>query len=211
MCIPSVLRCRGCLAVPRLTLMRLINMLLVMVFFFFSSRRRHTRCYRDWSSDVCSSDLALQLPAPHTQLPIRIVRPLALGGGRDVASPLRRSAARDGAIGLPAIMQRVGQLAGTIATGQAGPPRDRGLRGGRRGRLAIYARAHLLAKRAAEMQRIVHARSDRARRAQGLSVYRSSRKGERLVPAGKCPPPERAHQQPLGPPAQSAQRGENSD
>src|SRR5271169_3592191 len=28
-----------------------------MFFFFFSSRRRHTRCYRDWSSDVCSSDL----------------------------------------------------------------------------------------------------------------------------------------------------------
>src|SRR2546429_4348553 len=25
--------------------------------FFFSSRRRHTRCSRDWSSDVCSSDL----------------------------------------------------------------------------------------------------------------------------------------------------------
>src|SRR5690554_1932417 len=28
-------------------------------FFFFSSRRRHTRCGRDWSSDVCSSDLAV--------------------------------------------------------------------------------------------------------------------------------------------------------
>src|SRR6266436_7626803 len=28
-----------------------------MCFFFFSSRRRHTRCSRDWSSDVCSSDL----------------------------------------------------------------------------------------------------------------------------------------------------------
>src|SRR2546429_6379464 len=27
------------------------------MFFFFSSRRRHTRCSRDWSSDVCSSDL----------------------------------------------------------------------------------------------------------------------------------------------------------
>src|SRR5207249_7587018 len=27
--------------------------------FFFSSRRRHTRSKRDWSSDVCSSDLAL--------------------------------------------------------------------------------------------------------------------------------------------------------
>src|SRR5690625_6674215 len=27
------------------------------LFFFFSSRRRHTRWPRDWSSDVCSSDL----------------------------------------------------------------------------------------------------------------------------------------------------------
>src|SRR6266542_6645007 len=31
--------------------------MVMIVFFFFSSRRRHTRCYRDWSSDVCSSDL----------------------------------------------------------------------------------------------------------------------------------------------------------
>src|SRR5437870_10183623 len=30
-------------------------------FFFFSSRRRHTRWPRDWSSDVCSSDLVQQL------------------------------------------------------------------------------------------------------------------------------------------------------
>src|SRR2546429_431252 len=30
---------------------------LCCVIFFFSSRRRHTRCSRDWSSDVCSSDL----------------------------------------------------------------------------------------------------------------------------------------------------------
>src|ERR1041385_9576373 len=29
------------------------------LFFFFSSRRRHTRCSRDWSSDVCSSDLRI--------------------------------------------------------------------------------------------------------------------------------------------------------
>src|SRR3712207_7198720 len=27
--------------------------------FFFSSRRRHTRYWRDWSSDVCSSDLSI--------------------------------------------------------------------------------------------------------------------------------------------------------
>ena len=31
--------------------------IIFILFFFFSSRRRHTRCSRDWSSDVCSSDL----------------------------------------------------------------------------------------------------------------------------------------------------------
>src|SRR5436309_13708705 len=31
-----------------------------MFYFFFSSRRRHTRFSRDWSSDVCSSDLNAQ-------------------------------------------------------------------------------------------------------------------------------------------------------
>src|SRR3712207_6311986 len=32
-------------------------MSLYCIYFFFSSRRRHTRYWRDWSSDVCSSDL----------------------------------------------------------------------------------------------------------------------------------------------------------
>src|SRR5258707_10247048 len=31
--------------------------MLTVSFLFFSSRRRHTRYWRDWSSDVCSSDL----------------------------------------------------------------------------------------------------------------------------------------------------------
>src|SRR3712207_446162 len=31
--------------------------------FFFSSRRRHTRYWRDWSSDVCSSDLSSSSPS----------------------------------------------------------------------------------------------------------------------------------------------------
>src|SRR5256885_13670818 len=31
----------------------------LMYIFFFSSRRRHTRLQGDWSSDVCSSDLAI--------------------------------------------------------------------------------------------------------------------------------------------------------
>src|SRR2546429_3030844 len=34
--------------------------------FFFSSRRRHTRCSRDWSSDVCSSDLLF----PNVEAPV---------------------------------------------------------------------------------------------------------------------------------------------
>src|SRR6266496_1769333 len=32
----------------------------IRLLFFFSSRRRHTRSLRDWSSDVCSSDLAVE-------------------------------------------------------------------------------------------------------------------------------------------------------
>src|SRR2546429_1703187 len=39
-------------------LLSLLMQLVCCLFcFFFSSRRRHTRCSRDWSSDVCSSDL----------------------------------------------------------------------------------------------------------------------------------------------------------
>src|SRR5687768_10674468 len=38
---------------------------------FFSGRRRHTSCSRDWSSDVCSSDLAVPTPSfrPPCSLP----------------------------------------------------------------------------------------------------------------------------------------------
>src|SRR5699024_11893790 len=35
--------------------------LVIILIFFFSSRRRHTRSKRDWSSDVCSSDLQMTL------------------------------------------------------------------------------------------------------------------------------------------------------
>src|SRR5258707_7184582 len=37
------------------------NIAMTCCLFFFSSRRRHTRYWRDWSSDVCSSDLLLLL------------------------------------------------------------------------------------------------------------------------------------------------------
>src|SRR3712207_7505081 len=45
--------------------------LLNYVFFFFSSRRRHTRYWRDWSSDVCSSDLVGQSPLLGPRAPLR--------------------------------------------------------------------------------------------------------------------------------------------
>src|SRR5690625_5320755 len=56
---------------------------------FFSSRRRHTRWPRDWSSDVCSSDLSDEVyGAP------RIARELAIGGvavdRKTVAASMRR-------------------------------------------------------------------------------------------------------------------------
>src|SRR5699024_1700390 len=41
-------------------------------FFFFSSRRRHTRSKRDWSSDVCSSDLE-HVALPQVQLSSALV------------------------------------------------------------------------------------------------------------------------------------------
>src|SRR2546429_8069533 len=42
----------------------------ITCFFFFSSRRRHTRCSRDWSSDVCSSDLVEGCSLVHVFHPV---------------------------------------------------------------------------------------------------------------------------------------------
>src|SRR5206468_5472537 len=53
-------------------------------FFFFSSRRRHTRSDRDWSSDVCSSDLTIGRPRLLRRrwlcLPIGVFAGLILSG-----------------------------------------------------------------------------------------------------------------------------------
>src|SRR5699024_12184610 len=45
--------------VPPSSCALLILYIMSTLCFFFSSRRRHTRSKRDWSSDVCSSDLSL--------------------------------------------------------------------------------------------------------------------------------------------------------
>src|SRR5207245_5939622 len=57
---------RGCIStstLPRIKLRKSSSNIITsnLAYFFFSRRRQHTRCYRDWSSDVCSSDLELAL------------------------------------------------------------------------------------------------------------------------------------------------------
>src|SRR5439155_10636779 len=51
------------------------NIFTFFFFFFFSSRRRHTRWPRDWSSDVCSSDLVDQLGPINSTTRYQIHRP----------------------------------------------------------------------------------------------------------------------------------------
>src|SRR3989440_5408086 len=50
----------------------LIVTVVQLCFFFFSSRRRHTRSDRDWSSDVCSSDLTIPTMTAIPTKPISI-------------------------------------------------------------------------------------------------------------------------------------------
>src|SRR2546429_2662808 len=58
----------------------------VVAYFFFSSRRRHTRCSRDWSSDVCSSDL----PGFRARLSLAECKPASRTG--PIREPAPRSA-----------------------------------------------------------------------------------------------------------------------
>src|SRR3712207_8182246 len=73
-------------------------------FFFFSSRRRHTRYWRDWSSDVCSSDLnpfarihwraslvpaAAVIPAPIAYIKVAAVKKLVVGSWERAGGPPR--------------------------------------------------------------------------------------------------------------------------
>src|SRR3712207_7261899 len=52
----------------------------LLLFFFFSSRRRHTRYWRDWSSDVCSSDLLFGHYSDRRPRPWLMPAGVALGG-----------------------------------------------------------------------------------------------------------------------------------
>src|SRR3989449_2788486 len=72
--------------------------------FFFSSRRRHTRCSRDWSSDVCSSDLLSVLAAGLDREVVLCLQGTASGDSamvRDFVMPDLLSSAADAVQPLP--------------------------------------------------------------------------------------------------------------
>src|SRR3712207_9560507 len=93
----------------------------VCIFFFFSSRRRHTRYWRDWSSDVCSSDLLLVVAGVVAlgTVVFRFLPQLTLSNESGIEA--RRNAAR--AAGPPA-------GGGGGRTGERGGGEERGARGG---------------------------------------------------------------------------------
>src|SRR2546422_499300 len=62
------------------------------MFFFFSSRRRHTRCSRDWSSDVCSSDLSR---SNSNCMIATVIRPRGIVAERVLASEFFRDRIED--------------------------------------------------------------------------------------------------------------------
>src|SRR3712207_6928544 len=79
-----------------------------MKFFFFSSRRRHTRYWRDWSSDVCSSDLGARTIIVSNRLPLT-------ASIEDGVMRLRRSSG-----GLATGLRGVHERAGGLWIGWAG-------------------------------------------------------------------------------------------
>src|SRR6266699_5632119 len=83
--------------------MMVVEVLPELNYFFFSSRSRHTICGRDWSSDVCSSDLVPLVPVsdmPTVTLPVTVapsaglVEPLHNAGDGQVGLRRRRRTAQ---------------------------------------------------------------------------------------------------------------------
>src|SRR5258707_5880961 len=84
------------------------------VFFFFSSRRRHTRYWRDWSSDVCSSDLDTWWhggfrTAPYFHNSIGILTEAASARIMTPSNVTREQLSRSGTRGMRSEERRVGK------------------------------------------------------------------------------------------------------
>src|SRR5207249_8914733 len=95
----------------------ILLLLMYLFFFFFSSRRRHTRSKRDWSSDVCSSDLIVERgfsgrlrPSPERPgrgVRERFVRRVAGEDDRHVGRTKRAAVERRDEIGRASCRERV--------------------------------------------------------------------------------------------------------
>src|SRR5699024_11287447 len=94
----------------------------VGIVFFFSSRRRHTRSKRDWSSDVCSSDLV----AVHTfVIPVEVQVPRELfrvGPGALVADLVGGLADVQMGVGTGSHLLPPGNQNGVVGDGQSDLP-----------------------------------------------------------------------------------------
>src|SRR2546421_2074090 len=90
-------------------------------FFFFSSRRRHTRSDRDWSSDVCSSDLDEEL-LDLVELEVRELLTEYEFPGDDV--PVVRVSALKALDGDPGAVEQVVELMNAVDTYVPEPVRD---------------------------------------------------------------------------------------
>src|SRR6266511_5076519 len=89
-------------------------------FFFFSSRRRHTRFSRDWSSDVCSSDLRGEHRQAQEQ-PLLLWREQVEGPVDDPAEGVVARVAA--AVGRPEQLEPRIQPVGEVVDGQRADPR----------------------------------------------------------------------------------------
>src|SRR3712207_3022461 len=156
--------------------------------FFFSSRRRHTRYWRDWSSDVCSSDLILHQidgavgVAPFVVVPAEHLDAAAVGHGEggveDAASRVADDVAGD--YGRVGVLEDPGELApgglpeGVVDLLNRGLPR--GLGHEVRDRAVGYGHAHRHAVHLALELGVDHTRRPRrARRGRDDVVRRAPR------------------------------------
>src|SRR5437899_9268920 len=78
--------------------------------FFFSSRRRHTRCLSDWSSDVCSSDLYIEVEILDEGERLSRHGGWADVGNLRVAAPYRRQGVGSWLLGQAADWLRLAQV-----------------------------------------------------------------------------------------------------
>src|SRR3712207_7003563 len=71
---------------------------IVSIIFFFSSRRRHTRYWRDWSSDVCSSDLLQEAGVHLVPAQLAVEQARSVKGAEEIELIRRSVAVADAAV-----------------------------------------------------------------------------------------------------------------